>query len=94
MFNPTPEITPQKAVTKLKEAALQHQKDIEEPRQYKKFFNAYGVSLQALAKYLNFSYGYTSNLFAGSRPMTPKVKTELDALVEGLKAGESGGCGQ
>ena len=86
MFKSTPEITPQKAVTKLKEAILRHQKDIEEPREYKKFFDAYGVSLQVLAKYLNFSYGYTSNLFAGLRPMTPKVKAELDALIEGLEA--------
>ncbi|MCW7077386.1 MAG: hypothetical protein OCU18_08955 [Candidatus Syntrophoarchaeum sp.] len=81
----SPRISPQEAVAKLKEAELQHQQDILEPRQYKNFFAAYGVSLQALAKYLNFSYGYVSNLLAGSKPMTPRVKTELDILVEGLE---------
>ena len=86
MFKPTSEITPQEAVAKLKEATLQHQRNIEEPQRYKKIFEAYGVSLQALAKYLDFSYTYTTTLFTGSRPMTQKVKTKLDALVEGLKA--------
>ena len=72
------------AAAKLKEITRLHQQD-KNNLSYKEIFQKHNIPMIALSEYLGLCYSYTCNVIAGSRPMTQKIKTKLDALVEGLK---------
>ena len=55
------------------------------PHPSKLFFKERGIPIAAVARHLDLSFGYVSNLLSGVHRMTPRVDAMLNELVDELR---------
>jgi len=55
------------------------------PSPYRAIFKKEKFPVKAVARFLGYSYGYTSNLLCGTCAMTPEVDDKLAELVKKIR---------
>jgi len=61
-----------------------------QPTRYKKIFKDHGITVAVIARYLNRTSSYISNILNGNIPMPVKMEGKLQELIDQLETKENG----